>query len=232
MLLITLTLLCATLDPARNPAQLKDHYRTLADQGNSRAQAVLAELALDVGDAGAAFKWFSKAAEAGDATSQVRLADLYLGGRGTVRDAAQAAHWYAMAVSKTPEAQWKLGALFQQGDGVPENPEIAAAMFRRAADQGYADAQNSLAALYIAGIGLKQDSREAVKWFRKAAEQDCADAQVNLATLYFNGVGVKRDLELAREWALKAKLHRSKEANQLLAEIEKARAETRALSNE
>lgn len=214
-------LLAAAVQPRTNAPDVAANTRRLAESGNVRAQVTVAELAFQKGDMGEAFRWFSAAAENGDPAAQVRLADLYLAGRGTLRDAAQAAHWYAMAVSHTPEAQWKLGALFQQGDGVAQNPEIAAAMFRRAADQGYADAQNSLGSLYIAGIGVKQDLNEAVKWFRKAAEQGCGDAQVNLATLYLNGVGVQQSLVVAREWARKAQSSRPREAGEILAEIDR-----------
>ena len=71
---------------------------------------------------------------------------------------------------------------------------------------------------------------EAIRWFRKAAEQNCADAQLNLAALYLNGVGVKQDLTTARQWAVKARPVRRKEADDVLAQIEKALAETRTSS--
>ncbi len=200
-----------------------ENYRILAEKGEVGAQGVMAERALESGDTGNAFKWFSAAAEQGDAQAQLRLGDLYVDGRGVIRDSAKAAHWYALAVGRSAEAQWKLGALFQEGDGVQKSPEIAAAMYRRAADQGFADAQNSLASLYIAGLGVKQDFNEAMKLFHLAANQNCADAQLNLAGLYYHGIGVQQNLSLARRWALKAQPARPKEAEDLLARIDEAK---------
>jgi TPR repeat protein len=210
---------------------ISKEYGTLAAGGSRSAQVISGEFALREGDTGAAFYWLTAAAESGDPTAQIHLGDLYVNGRGTVRDPARAAHYYALAVGSSAEAQWKLGALFQEGDGVPRNLEIAASMFRRAADQGYADAQNSLATMYIAGLGVKQDSKEAIKWYRKAAAQNCADAQLNLAGLYYHGIGVKQDLAAAREWAIKARAFKIREADAMLAQIERARAETRASSS-
>lgn len=232
MLNALVPVLLAIAGSGANPIPtVRQQYGQLAEKGSRSAAATSGELALQAGDSGEAFRWFSMAAEQGDNQSRIRLADLYVDGRGTLRNPAHAAHWYALAVNDSPEAQWKLGALFQQGDGVPQNPQIAASMFRRAADQGYADAQNSLASLYIAGVGVKQDFQEGLKWYRKAAAQSCPDALLNLAGLYYHGIGVKQDLAAAREWALKARSSvKAREAEDLLAQIEKARAGARASS--
>lgn len=207
--------------PLANPGVVSD-YAKLAENGKASAQVMMGQRALERGEAAEAFRWFLKAAEQGETTAQLRLADLYLDGRGVLRDAARAAHWYAMAVGQSAEAQWKLGALFQEGDGVQKSPEIAAAMYRRAADQGYADAQNSLASLYIAGIGVKQNIAEAMNLFRKAALNNCADAQINLAGLYYHGIGVPQNFSEARVWALKAMSGRPREAAELLEKIDEA----------
>jgi TPR repeat protein len=201
-----------------------ESYRRMAEDGNTRAQTTSGELALQNGDLGAAFKWFLEAAEKGDSDAQVKVGDLFFEGRGTLRNPAQAAHWYAMAAGRSAYAQWRLGRLFEEGEGVPRNVGIAAAMFRRSSDQGFAEAQNSLADLHIAGIGVKQDFKEAFKLYRKAAEQNCPDAQLNLAALYYHGIGVKKDYSAARMWAERARATKAKEADEMLARIDKARA--------
>ena len=215
----------AVPNPATTTSDARTEYFRQAASGSSRAAAIVAAFSLQAGDTGAALQWLPNAAESGDTESQLRLADMYVNGRGVLRDPKRAAHFYALAVNESTEAQWKLGALFQEGDGVPQNQEIAASMYRRAADKGYADAQNSLATMYLTGLGVKQDFKEALKWYRKAAEQECADAQLNLASLYTQGVGVKQDFQAARSWAEKARRIKVHKAEELLAEIEKAQAE-------
>ena len=61
----------------------------------------------------------------------------------------------------------------------------AAASFRLAAEQGYAEAQYLLSTMYDAGQSLPQDDTEASYWERKAAEQGHAYAQANLSFRYY-----------------------------------------------
>jgi uncharacterized protein len=217
-----MALASVTNSPVKSNSDAAADYKVLAAKGNSHAQAVLGELALQQGDTGAAFEWLSKAAESGETVAQVRLADLYVEGRGTIRNASEAAHWYALAVGNSPEAQWKLGRLFEAGDGVSKSDDIAAAMYSRAAEQDFAQAQNSLADLYVAGRGVKQNFKAAFDLYQKAALQSNAEAELNLGALYYYGIGTAPDYEAARTWLLKARTVLHKEADELLVKIDKA----------
>jgi hypothetical protein len=88
----------------------------------------------------------------------------------------------------------------------------AAAWFRKAADQGYAEAQTKLGDCYVKGDGVKQDSAEAVKWYRMAAEQNHPIAQLNLADCYFKGKGVEKNHVERVKWLTKAARHNIPEA--------------------
>ena len=68
------------------------------------------------------------------------------------------------------EAQGRLGAMYSQGLGVPEDDTEAVRWLRLAADQGRADAQFLLGTMYTNGSGVAQDT-EAVRWLRLAADQ-------------------------------------------------------------
>ena len=59
----------------------------------------------------------------------------------------------------------------------------AAGLFRKAADQGFAEAENNLGVLYANGEGVKKDLKQAKKWFEKAAAQGHPAAQRNLERL-------------------------------------------------
>ena len=97
-------------------------------------------------------------------------------------------------------AQYALGVMYANGQGVPQDYTEAVKWYRRAAEQGDAMAQYNLGVMYDNGQGVPQDYTEAVKWYRKAAEQGEAQAQVNLGVMYYNGHGVPQDYVLAHMW--------------------------------
>ena len=84
-------------------------------------------------------------------------------------------------------AQYNLGRMYYDGQGVPQNFAETLRWFRLAAGQGHAGAENSLGALYLAGQGVEQSTAEALRWYRLAAEQGYAIAQHNLGSIYITG---------------------------------------------
>ena len=101
-------------------------------------------------------------------------------------------------------AQFKLGVMYINGQGVKQDFQEAAKWSRQAADQGYAKAQFNLGFIYEKGQGVKQDLKEAVKWYRRAAHQGLEQAQFNLGFMHESGKGVKHDFKEAVKWYRKA----------------------------
>ena len=100
-----------------------------------------------------------------------------------------------------PEAQTRLGTLYQRGNGVPEDDAEGVAWYRRAAGQGYADAQFLLGFVYSNGEGVPLDYAESLASFHRAAEQGHDAAQWMLGTIYSRGrPGVPRDDVAAYMW--------------------------------
>ncbi len=101
-------------------------------------------------------------------------------------------------------AQFSLGVMYENGEGVPQDYKEAVKWYRKAAEQGYAKAQYHLGFILLmknsANEGVEQDGVEAVKWYRKAAEQGNAKAQNFLGEIYFSGDGVPRDDIEAHKW--------------------------------
>ena len=106
----------------------------------------------------------------------------------------------AAANSGDAVAEFELGVLYDNGQGVPQDYGQAEAWYRKAAEQGYADAQSNLGVMYDNGQGVPQDYVQAASWYRKAADQGNADAQTNLGALYDNGQGVPQDYAQAASW--------------------------------
>jgi len=98
------------------------------------------------------------------------------------------------------KAQYHLGMLYKEGQGVLQNKQSAAQWFRKAADQGVAEAQFQLANAYDKGEGVGQSNEFAALWYRKSAERGNPWAQANLGVMYAQGQGVKQDLVLAYVW--------------------------------
>jgi len=79
--------------------------------------------------------------------------------------------------------QYNLGAMYEKGEGVPQDYKEAVKWYQLAAEQGDADAQYNLGLMHSNGQGISQNDKEAIKWYRLAAEQGNALAQDELNLL-------------------------------------------------
>jgi TPR repeat protein len=108
--------------------------------------------------------------------------------------------WTPLAKQGDADAQYNLGQMYNQGQGVPQDYKTAVKWWKLAAEQGYARAQYNLGVMYKDGIGIPQDYKTAVKWYKLAAEQGNANAQGNLGAMYAFGEGVLKDYVYAHMW--------------------------------
>jgi uncharacterized protein len=102
------------------------------------------------------------------------------------------------------KAQYNLGLMYYNGQGVVQDYKEAVKWYRQSAEQEYVDAQYNLGWMYDEGKGVIQDYKEAVKWYRRSAEQGDGFAQYNLALNYENGKGVLQDYKEAVKWYRKS----------------------------
>ena len=66
-------------------------------------------------------------------------------------------NWRLLAEQGDVHAQYNLGWLYQQGDGVPQDYAEAANWYRKAAEQGFTPAQTNLGFMYEKVNGVPQD---------------------------------------------------------------------------
>src|SRR5712675_2792903 len=115
-----------------------------------------------------------------------------------------------------PVAQWKLGRMYADGDGVTQDDLRAFEYFNRIANAHAEDSPsapqaaivaNAFVALgryYLDGIPnskIKPDAERAREMFSYAASYfGNADAQYDLARLYLNGIGMQRDPKYGARW--------------------------------
>jgi hypothetical protein len=110
-----------------------------------------------------------------------------------------------MAEAGEAPAQYRLGIMYANAEGVALDYVHAAEWLRRAADQGYARAQSILAWLCASGFGVDQDDREAGRWYLLAASQGLVKDQYTVAAMYRWGrYGVERDPAEMLRWYQRA----------------------------
>ena len=112
--------------------------------------------------------------------------------------------WKSLADQGNAQAQFNLGVMYDNGDGVLKDDKQAVEFFRKAAEQGDAKAQLKLGFRYADGRGVLKDPKQAVKWYQKAADQDHSLAQNYLGWVYATGKGVLKDMTKAKFWIKKS----------------------------
>jgi len=112
-----------------------------------------------------------------------------------------------LAASGDANAQFMLGLMYANGQGIAQNFYEAAKMYRLAGNQRHSGAQVNLGSLFENCLGNGPcNSEEASHWYRRAADQGDAVAQYNLAVMYGIGRGVAED-----EWAARVLFRNSAE---------------------
>jgi TPR repeat protein len=124
-----------------------------------------------------------------------------------------------LATQGNASAQNRLGQLYFNGQGVPQDYTMARAWYEKSAAQGNGWSKNQLGQLSADGLGVPQDYKKARQWWEQAAAQGIAQAQYNLGQLYANGRGVPQDYTMARAWYEKAALQRNAWAQAQLGQL-------------
>ncbi len=97
------------------------------------------------------------------------------------------------------EALALLAVFYENGLGVPRDPDRAVDLLTRAAESGLAFAQHDLGLRYYQGEGVIQSYHEAIKWWEQAATAGLPDSQFNLGLSYYRGLGTDPNPDRAKE---------------------------------
>ena len=149
-----------------------------------------------------ALKWWTKAAELGDAKAQYTVGLSYFTGIGAEQNLKTAQTWFLKSAQQGhKDAQYHAGLIYDEN---LDNGNKAFEWYSKAAQQGHREAQLHLGQCYADGRGVKKDANEAFKWYKKSAEQGDSFAQMYLADCYYKGFGTAKDKNKAIEWYEKA----------------------------
>jgi TPR repeat protein len=106
-----------------------------------------------------------------------------------------------------PAAWWRLGLLYLDGCGDPEERLDAACAFEwflKAAEDGSGPALRKLALLCLEGRGTEVREKDAFGYMLRAAKAYDPDSFYDLGILYRDGKGVESDPEAAKLWLTRA----------------------------
>jgi TPR repeat protein len=130
-----------------------------------------------------AIQFFRLAAEQGHVRAQSLLGIMYMEGRDTPANAAEARRWLHCAADQGDlEAQFRLGLISGAGtQGAAGDSGESLGWFRRAAEGGHATAQLIMGISCRAGRDIPQDLVEAYKWLILAASREASYENRNTA---------------------------------------------------
>jgi localization factor PodJL len=162
------------------------------------------------------------AAQAGDPDAAYEVAIRFAQSRNAA-DLVKSAAWLDRAAQTgLAPAQFRLGSMYEKGQGVRKDFAEARRLYMAAAEKGHAKAMHNLAVLYTRGINGAPDYGAAVEWFRKAATYGTIDSQYNLGILFARGTGIERDLVESYKWFTLASKGGDKDAAHKRDEVGKA----------
>ena len=114
-------------------------------------------------------KWLTASAKQGSICAMDLLGNMYeLGNVPKIEEGwgAASAKWYLPAAKLgDPLAQFKIGFLYEHGEGFDKNITESIKWYMLSANQGNADAQFALAKLYDEGNGVPKDHLKAYTWY-------------------------------------------------------------------
>ncbi len=108
--------------------------------------------------------------------------------------------WLPHAQSGNSLAQFYVGSLYRNGEGVDVDYLEAARWFKLSADNGEWISQSNLGQMYYLGQGVDQSYQNAAYYLELAATQGDPKSQHNLAHMHAEGLGVEKDINKAEFW--------------------------------
>lgn len=101
--------------------------------------------------------------------------------------------WSQQALAGDPQAKYRIGLMYEHGEGVVSNFRVALEWYASAANDGEPEALHNLAWIYISGDAGEENQVEGYRLLRKNAENGFAASQSDLGHLLLRGDIVSDD---------------------------------------
>ena len=92
--------------------------------------------------------------------------------------------WEPLAEQGYPDAQYNLGVMYRDGNGVPQDHKTAIEFFTLAAEQGHRDAQFGLGVTFYLGRGTTKDYTLACMWLGTPPKEQGRSRRTPLVLTY------------------------------------------------
>jgi hypothetical protein len=122
-----------------------------------------------------------------------------------------------LAKQGNPEAQFKVGEMYETGTGVEQDKREAIYWTIRSANQKHETARFKLLYWDLEKQGLNAENKTRLEELNNKAKQGNAQAQYYLGRIYAHGVGINKNPDVAINW-----LNKAASAGVLEAELELA----------
>lgn len=183
---------------------------TAANKGEPHAVLYVAKMYRERGDMTRSVEWIHKAEKTGLPESLYAIAQYYEFGIGMFKNQEKAIENYKLAADKgVLNAMIKMGFIYRDGRGVPQNIGKAVEYLEMAALKNHEQGEDAefqlkmalfLPQLYTAIAGNEQNGEKSLSWIKKAAELNHLDSQLRLADAYFYGKDTMQDYAEAMRW--------------------------------
>lgn len=140
--------------------------------------------AYEAGDYATALQEFMPLAEAGQASAQAAIGQMYLDGHGVPQDPAQAAIWLEKSANGgNARARGQIGALYATGTGVTQDEMKASYWLLKAANQNVRQSQRFMVERFYYGLGVPKDITQSFLYAALCTRQGDAVCQEQTAIL-------------------------------------------------
>ncbi|MBR1382597.1 MAG: SEL1-like repeat protein [Ruminococcus sp.] len=174
-----------------------------------------------------AFKWFKKAATAGNKYAQFSLANMYYYGSGVKQNYNMAFSWYkASANQGQPYAQYAVAQMYANGESVAKDDAEAKNYYAQAL-AGFlkleADGQTDdnlfykLGRMYMNGLGADKGTAKALDYFKRSAELNNKNALFEYGKALLLGENINQDIPQGLDMIKKAVALENANAKRFLA---------------
>lgn len=134
-----------------------------------------------------------------------------------------------MAEKGQAAAQYKLAMMYETGNGVEQNLDLARAWYGRAAQQQHKPASHRLTYLDIRQFGVKPAHQSWLNELQRDADSKDGEAMFLLGQMQADGIGLPRNLELAARHLRQAAAANVPGSEPELARVEAALTEAREI---
>ncbi|MBA3751794.1 SEL1-like repeat protein [Candidatus Dependentiae bacterium] len=192
--------------------EINSHYQARAKEGDPIGLFMLAYLYETYGtreQEETACSLYLKSATKGTVEAYNNVGWMYENKRGTSDKSSEKAWEYYKKASAHPKgnfnmtrltalafkdapAQYAVGQLYYNGQGVQCDPEMAFYWYLKAAHQHYSPAMFKVGCFLKNGIGIKKSLPQALEWLLKVPSKD---SYLQLGRIYYYGEGTAKDLQ-------------------------------------